>query len=93
MGVDRVARRILGTNFNTARHSGQNPKVAIERLKMARKTYLPGAVDIANKLHSYLTRYQETLTLDKTATQIDALIELIACLAAFLQNWRKPPPV
>lgn len=60
---------------------------------MARKTYLPGAVDIANKMHSYLTRYQETLVQDKTTVQIDALIALIACLAEFLQNWRKPPPV
>jgi len=60
---------------------------------MARKTYLPGAVNIANKMHTYLTRYQETLVQDKTTIQIDALIELIACLAQFLANWRKPPPV
>lgn len=60
---------------------------------MARKTYIPGAVDVANKIHAYLTRYQETLVVGATDEQIDALVALIACLATFLANWRKPPPV
>jgi hypothetical protein len=51
------------------------------------------AVDFANALHSRLTKYQETLIIGATSDQIDALIELIACLATFLANWRKPPPV
>lgn len=60
---------------------------------MARKTYIPMAVDFANALHARLTKYQETLVLGATADQIDALVELIACLATFLSRWRKPPPV
>jgi len=55
------------------------------------KTYVPGAVDIAKTAHKYLTRYQSTLTIGATAGQIAALVELIACLATFLNNWFKPP--
>jgi len=93
MYASGVARRILGVNFETARHSCKEPKSKIERCIMARKTYIPMAVDLANGLHKRLTKYQETLVVGATETQIDALIELIACLAQFLSNWRKPPPV
>lgn len=55
------------------------------------KTYLPGAVDIATSAHKYLTRWQATLVDGKTAEQIAALAELVSCLAAFLQQWQKPP--
>ena len=60
---------------------------------MAKKTYIPMAVTLANGLHARLTKYQETLVIGATSTQIDALVALIACLATFLSNWRKPPPV
>ena len=57
------------------------------------KTYIPGAIDAAQFLHKYLTRYQATLSLDVTDAQANALVELIACLAAFLVNWHKPVPI
>lgn len=55
------------------------------------KTYIPGAVDIAKSAHKYLTRYQATLTAGATTGQIAALVQLISCLADFLNNWHKPP--
>lgn len=56
------------------------------------KTYIPGAVNIANSAHKYLTRYQATLTAGATPGQLAALTELVSCLAQFLANWHKPPP-
>lgn len=56
------------------------------------KTYVPMAVQLGQGLHKRLTRYQTQLSADKTAEQLTALVELIACLAAFLQKWPKPPP-
>lgn len=58
----------------------------------APKTYVPSANAIANRLHEYLTRYEEKLIDDKTSDQLTALAELIACLATFIQKWPKPPP-
>jgi predicted house-cleaning noncanonical NTP pyrophosphatase (MazG superfamily) len=55
------------------------------------KTYVPMAVDFASALHKRLTRYQTTLSKDKTTEQLAALAELIACLATFLSKWHKPP--
>jgi len=60
---------------------------------MARKTYLPGAVDIVNTAHQYLTRWQEKLSVDKTPEQLTALAKLIVCCGEFLAIWIKPPPV
>lgn len=61
---------------------------------MGVKTYIPGAVDVANAAHRYLTRWQENLLENEvTSDQIAALAELITCLATFLSKWRKPPPV
>jgi hypothetical protein len=54
------------------------------------RTYIPGAVDIAQTTHKYLSRYQAKLTLGASADQIAALSELIACLAVFLSKWFKP---
>lgn len=59
---------------------------------MARKTYIPMAVYWANGLYNRLTKYQETLSADKTTDQLVALANLIACLATFLREWRNPPP-
>jgi hypothetical protein len=56
------------------------------------KTYIPGAVDIATAAHKYLTRWQAGLVLGATANQITALANLVACLAEFLAEWRKPEP-
>ena len=58
---------------------------------MAPKTYVPGAVDEAEKLYKYLTRYQATLSQSLTGDQIAAVVELLGCLATFLQKVRKPP--
>jgi hypothetical protein len=55
------------------------------------KTFIPGAVDIANASYRYLTRYQSKLTVSATTDQVVALTELIACLATFLTKWLKPP--
>lgn len=57
------------------------------------KTYIPSAVNVANAAHKYLTRYQAKLTVGATTDQIAALIDLIACLSAFLTKWFKPAPV
>ena len=56
------------------------------------KTYIPAAIDAAQFLHKYLTRYQARLSADITESQANALVELITCLAAFLVNWHKPTP-
>lgn len=54
------------------------------------KTYIPSAVDVAQHAYRYLTRYQSKLVAGATADQITALVELIACLSAFLNKWFKP---
>jgi len=56
------------------------------------KTYIPGAVNAASFLHKYLSRYQATLVNGQTTQRLQALTDLIACLATFLQEWHKPPP-
>jgi len=56
------------------------------------KTYIPGAVDVANATHKYLSRYQAKLTAGASTDQIAALGELLACLAVFLTKWFKPNP-
>lgn len=57
------------------------------------KTYIPEANDDAADLHRYLTRYQAKLMLSSpSAPQIEALVDLIACLVTFIQQWPKPPP-
>lgn len=55
------------------------------------KTFIPGAVDIAETAHKYLTRYQARLSVGASSDQLVALTELIACLATFLTKWFKPP--
>lgn len=55
------------------------------------KTYVPMAVDWAGGLHRRLTRYQTTLAAQAlTPAKLAALTNLIACLAEFLSEWRKP---
>jgi len=55
------------------------------------RTYYPGAVAFAAVTHRYLTRYQATLSKDKTSNQLSALAGLIVCLANFLAEWPKTP--
>lgn len=54
------------------------------------KTYIPSAVDGANLLHKYLTRWQAKLTAGMTSDQIACLGSLITSLAAFLVCVTKP---
>jgi len=60
---------------------------------MPQKTYVPGAVNIANRLSKYLDRYQVTLTAGFDAEQLSAYADLVACLATFLSKVLKPPPI
>ena len=57
------------------------------------KTYIPSAVDVANHANKYLTRWQAKMTIGASAEQVAALVDLLACLATFLQKWHKPAPV
>lgn len=54
------------------------------------RTFLPGAVDLASRVHKYLSRYYATLTVDITIQKLTALQNLITCLGEFLTEWRKP---
>lgn len=55
------------------------------------RTYYPMAVRFADATHKRLTKYQATLSKDRTSGQITALINLIACLGEFLIAWPKKP--
>jgi len=57
------------------------------------KTYIPSAVDVVNHANRYLNRWQAKMTIDATTDQITALVDLLACIAVFLQKWKKPNPV
>lgn len=57
------------------------------------KTYIPSAVDVAQHASKYLTRWQSKLSIGATTEQVAALVDLIACLAVFLQRWHKPTPI
>lgn len=59
---------------------------------MAPRTYIPMANWWANQLHKRLTKYQENLAEDATTEQVEALIDLITCLATFILRWPKPQP-
>lgn len=60
---------------------------------MPQKTYVPGANDQARRLDKYLSRYETRLTEGATTDQLQALAELVACLATFIAKWPKPTPV
>jgi hypothetical protein len=57
------------------------------------KTYIPSAVDVAYNASRYLNRWQAKLSIGATPEQLAALVDLLACLANFLQKWHKPTPV
>jgi hypothetical protein len=57
------------------------------------KLYVDGGVTIARAAQKYLTRWQAKMSVGKTTAQLNALVNLIACLAAFLVEWQKIPPV
>jgi hypothetical protein len=57
------------------------------------KTYVDGSVTVARAAQKYLTRWQSKMVQDATADQIAVLVDLIACIAAFLSKWHKATPV
>lgn len=57
------------------------------------KTYIPSAVDVVSAANRYLTRWQSKMTIGATTEQVQALIDLLACIAIFLQKWHKPTPI
>lgn len=57
------------------------------------KTYIPSAVDVVTQANRYLSRWQGRMTATATTEQIAALVELLACIAVFLQKWHKPTPI
>jgi hypothetical protein len=58
---------------------------------MGGKTYIPSANLLAQRLHTYLTRYQDTLIEGADTDKIAALADLLACLVTFIQKWPRPP--
>lgn len=58
---------------------------------MPTKTYIPQAVDDAQKLSRYFGRWQAKMMVGATTEQIAALTDLAACIVTFLQKWTKPP--
>lgn len=58
---------------------------------MGGKTYIPSANALAQRLHTYLTRYQETLIQGADADKLAALADLLACLVNFINKWPRPP--
>lgn len=59
---------------------------------MPQKTYIPQAVDEAQRLSRYFGRWQAKMMIGATSQQITALTNLAACIVTFLQEWTKPPP-
>lgn len=59
---------------------------------MPPKTYVPQAVDEAQRMAKYFGRWQAKMTVGASSQQITALVNLAACLATFLQEWHKPNP-
>lgn len=57
------------------------------------KTYIPQAVDEVNRMNRYFARWASKMTIGASPSQIAALSALIACIATFLVEWHKPPPV
>jgi len=57
------------------------------------KLYIDGGVTVARAAQKYLTRWQSKMVLGATSAQIVALTNLISCIAEFLVEWHKVPPV
>ena len=57
------------------------------------KTYIPSAVDKTHDLNKYFARWSAQMSIGATAPQLVALANLVSCIAAFLAEWHKPPPV
>lgn len=57
------------------------------------KTYIPSAVDVVAQANKYLNRWQAKMTVGASVEQIAALVDLLACIAVFLQKWHKPTPI
>jgi len=61
-------------------------------LSMA-KLYIDGGVTVVRAAQKYLTRWQPKMVLGASPAQIAALTSLISCIADFLVEWHKIPPV
>lgn len=57
------------------------------------KLYVDGGVTVARAAQKYLTRWQAKMVQGASPAQITALTNLIACLAQFLVDWHKAPPI
>jgi len=57
------------------------------------KLYIDGGVTVARAAQKYLTRWQSKMIIGATAGQVTALVNLISCLAQFLNEWHKAAPV
>lgn len=57
------------------------------------KLYIDGAVTVVRASQKYLTRWQPKLVAGASAEQVTALLDLVTCIAAFLNKWHKIPPV
>jgi hypothetical protein len=56
------------------------------------RTYIPQAVDEAQRLSTYFARWSAKMSVGASSEQLVALANLAACLAEFLQVWFKPTP-
>lgn len=57
------------------------------------RTYVPQAVDEAQKLGNYFARWGAKMSIGASPAQLVALANLAACIAEFLQVWFKPAPI
>jgi len=57
------------------------------------KTYIPQAVDDVQKMNKYFARWAAKMVIGATPGQVVALTNLVSCIAAFLVEWHKPPPI
>jgi hypothetical protein len=57
------------------------------------KTYIPSAVDKTHALNKYFAKWSAQMAIGATPSQLLALANLVACIAAFLAEWHKPPPI
>jgi hypothetical protein len=57
------------------------------------KLYIDGSVTVVRAAQKYLTRWQPKMVAGATSAQIVALTQLLSCIATFLVEWHKVPPV
>jgi len=57
------------------------------------KTYIPSAVDKTHDLQKYFAKWSSQMSVGASPGQLLALANLVSCIATFLVEWHKPPPV